>query len=64
MPMRTDRNETIDGVTSRSICGAIGERLRRNLRPDDSELPPSMQRLLLEMQQQESRERQQTSERA
>jgi hypothetical protein len=50
----TDRPEQIDAVTSQSICGAVGERLRRDFRPDLSDLPPSMIRLLDEMRRQES----------
>jgi len=30
----TDHSEQIDHKTSRSICDAIGERLKQNLRPD------------------------------
>jgi hypothetical protein len=35
MSSRTDDpSETIDRTTSRSICNAVGERLRRDLRPE------------------------------
>ncbi|MBU6461438.1 MAG: hypothetical protein KGK01_08485 [Bradyrhizobium sp.] len=35
MPNRINEiSETIDHATSRSICDAVGERLRQNLRPD------------------------------
>jgi hypothetical protein len=39
MNCRTDNSERIDRKTSRSICDAVGERLRQNLRPEKSELP-------------------------
>jgi hypothetical protein len=47
--------EEIDRPTSRSICRAIGERLRQNLRTDDSELPSSLRDLMEEMRRQERR---------
>ncbi|NVN86575.1 MAG: hypothetical protein HXX15_10860 [Rhodopseudomonas sp.] len=54
MQMRiTDDSETIDRATSRSICGAIGERLRLNMRPDGSELPSALRNLLDEMRRRE-----------
>src|SRR4051812_11798972 len=57
-PMTATANqisEEIDGPTSRSICRAIGERLRQNLRPQDSELPSSLRRLMDELRRQERR---------
>lgn len=45
--------ETIDETTSRSICRAIGERLRQNLAPQTAQLPASLQNLLDEMRHQE-----------
>src|SRR4051794_24082681 len=55
-PMTATANqisEEIDGPTSRSICRAIGERLRQNLRPQDSELPSGLRRLMDELRRQE-----------
>jgi hypothetical protein len=49
----TESEDTIDSKTSRSICGEIGERLRQNLRPEPSELPPSLRLLLDEMRRRE-----------
>jgi hypothetical protein len=43
---RTNSTETIDGKTSRSICNAVGERLQQSLRPDVSQLPDSLRRLV------------------
>jgi len=45
----TDDGEGIDRKTSRSICDAVGERLRQNLRPDSSRLSPHLERLLDEL---------------
>jgi hypothetical protein len=50
MPSRiTNRPELIDSVTSRSICSAVGERLRRDLGAELSEMPPALAGLLDEM---------------
>jgi len=43
----TDSSEEIDGMTSRSICDAVGQRLQRSLRPEASHLPRRL-RLLME----------------
>jgi len=43
-----DQREQIDHKTSRSICEAVGERLRQNLRPEPS-LPAHLQRLVDEL---------------
>jgi hypothetical protein len=40
--------EEIDHKTSRSICDAVGERLRQSLRPE-TELSPHLQRLVDEL---------------
>ena len=45
----TDNSEQIDRKTSRSICDAIGERLRQNLRPDSSRLSSHLQHLMDEL---------------
>ncbi|MDB5655193.1 MAG: hypothetical protein JWQ94_2806 [Tardiphaga sp.] len=49
----TDGDQSIDRQTSASICTAIGERLRRNLTVEDSQLPSHLQTLLDEMQRQD-----------
>jgi hypothetical protein len=49
----TDSEEHMDRVTGASICNAIGERLRQNLRPESSVLPSHLQDLLDEMQRQD-----------
>lgn len=45
--------ESIDRLTSASICTAIGERLRRNLSTENSQLPSHLQKLIDEMQRQD-----------
>ncbi|MDB5616419.1 hypothetical protein [Tardiphaga sp.] len=49
-----DDEPSIDRVTSASICTAIGQRLRRNLTLEATELPSHLQALLDEMQRQDS----------
>jgi len=44
-----DRYEQIDRATSTTICKAIGERLRQNLGPEPSSLPPYLKHLLDEL---------------
>jgi hypothetical protein len=44
-----DRYEQIDRATSTTICKAIGDRLRQNLVPEPSALPPQLQHLLDEL---------------
>ncbi len=41
-----DNEQAIDRTTSASICTAIGERLRRNLTSENTELPSHLQSLL------------------
>lgn len=41
--------ETIDGKTSRSIRDAIGERLRQNLRPEVTNMPDRIRKLIEEL---------------
>jgi hypothetical protein len=43
-----DQREQIDHKTSRSICEAVGERLRQNMPPEPS-LPSHLQRLVDEL---------------
>jgi hypothetical protein len=50
----TDRQEPIDALTSHSICRAIGDRLRQNLAPEASGLPPHLQQLLDQLRSRES----------
>jgi hypothetical protein len=50
----TDTSESIDRKTSRSICDAVGERLRQNLRPESSRLPPQLQKLMDRLHQREA----------
>ncbi|MBS0529044.1 MAG: hypothetical protein JSS22_06605 [Proteobacteria bacterium] len=47
MPDQIAENaDRIDAATGRSVCQAIGERLRTDTLPDESELPPRLQFLL------------------
>jgi hypothetical protein len=49
----TDASETIDRATSRSICNAIGERLRQSLSPEGLHPSPHLQRLIDELRKQD-----------
>jgi hypothetical protein len=49
--------EPLDHDTSRSICDAIGERLRRDLGPKSRTLPPRLQWLLDELRRQDIADR-------
>lgn len=49
----TEHNRRIDRATSASIRHAIGERLRQNMRTDDTSLPSHLQNLLDEMERQD-----------
>jgi hypothetical protein len=51
----TYRQEPIDALTSKSICRAIGDRLRQNLAPEPSGLPPHLQQLLDQLRSREGR---------
>ncbi len=53
MSLAPNNGKKIDSATSRSICGAIGERLRRNMVPAETELPAHMRDLLDEMERRE-----------
>jgi hypothetical protein len=60
MNSRTDDpSETIDRATSRSICDAVGERLRRDLRPEALQRSSHLDHLIDELRRrdQESRPR-------
>jgi hypothetical protein len=48
-----DGDEQLDRTTSAAICNAIGERLRRDIGPDDDALPSNLQMLLDQMRQQD-----------
>jgi hypothetical protein len=50
-----ESSEQIDGATSRSICRAVGERLRQDFRQENSELPSDLQQLMEELQRQDGR---------
>ena len=58
-PAMSDRinesSEQIDRATSRSICGAVGERLQQDLRPENCELPSHLRYLMDELQRQDRR---------
>ena len=41
-----ENSEQIDRKTSRSICDAVGERLRQNMLPEQSSLPSRLQQLI------------------
>jgi hypothetical protein len=45
----TDPSEAIDRVTSRSICDAVGERLRQSLRSEGLDPSPHLERLIAEL---------------
>jgi hypothetical protein len=45
----TDASEMIDRATSRSICDAIGERLRQSLNPQGLHASPRLQHLMDEL---------------
>jgi len=47
--------DRLDSVTSRSVCRAIGERLRASAMAGADDLPPQLQSLLAAMRQQEER---------
>jgi hypothetical protein len=54
MPDRiNESSEQIDRATSRSICRGVGERLRQDLRPENSELPSQLRCLMDELQRQD-----------
>jgi hypothetical protein len=60
MSSRTDDpSETIDRATSRSICDAVGERLRRDLHPEALQRSSRLDELIDELRRrdQESRPR-------
>ena len=48
-----DGEDHIDRATSAAICNAIGERLRRDIGPDDDALPSHLQMLIDQMRQQD-----------
>jgi hypothetical protein len=48
-----DNGEQMDYKTSRSICDAVGERLRQDLRPERSDLSPHLKELLNELRKRE-----------
>jgi hypothetical protein len=50
-----ESSEQIDRATSRSICRGVGERLRQDFRPENSELPTHLRHLMDELQRQDRR---------
>jgi len=48
-----ESSERIDGATSRSICRGVGERLRQDLRHENSELPSHLRYLMDELERQD-----------
>jgi hypothetical protein len=53
-----DTSEQIDRKTSRSICDAVGERLKQSFRPETSRLSPYLQHLMDELRRRDSEDRQ------
>jgi hypothetical protein len=53
----TDSSEGIDRKTSRSICDAVGERLRQDLRPESSRLSSYLEPLVDELRRREDQNR-------
>ena len=49
--------DAIDGKTSRSICDAVGERLRQSLRPEQLDPSSHLQHLLDELRRREAESR-------
>jgi hypothetical protein len=43
----------IDHQTTRSICHAVGERLRQNMHTDSAQLPPRLQALMDDLRRQD-----------
>jgi hypothetical protein len=46
----TEASEMIDQATSRSVCDAIGERLRQSLSSEASHPSPRLEQLMAELQ--------------
>jgi hypothetical protein len=57
----TETSEQIDGKTSRSICDAVGERLRQSLRPDSSRLSSHLEHLMDELRKRDGEDRPRSS---
>jgi hypothetical protein len=53
----TETSEQIDGKTSRSICDAVGERLRQNLRTDPLRPSSHLEHLMDELRKRDSEDR-------
>jgi hypothetical protein len=52
-----ERQQDIDGKTSRSICDAVGERLQQDLRPETSHLSSHLEHLMDELRQRDHEDR-------
>jgi hypothetical protein len=57
----TETSEQIDHKTSRSICDAVGERLRQNLRPDSLHLSTHLEHLMDELRKRDGEDRPRSS---
>jgi hypothetical protein len=53
----TDNSEQIDRKTSRSICDAVGERLRKDLPPESLHLSSNLQHLMDELRKRDGEDR-------
>jgi hypothetical protein len=53
----TDKREQIDRKTTRSICEAVGERLRQDLRPESQRPSSHLQHLMDELRRRDSEDR-------
>jgi hypothetical protein len=52
-----DNSEPIDRKTCRSICDAVGQRLRRDLRPESTRLSSHLQHLMDELRKRDQENR-------
>jgi hypothetical protein len=51
-----DPSDSIDHITSRSICDAVGERLRKNVKPEALEPSSHLQHLMDELRKRDEHE--------
>ena len=56
-----DDSEGIDGMTSRSICEAVAERLQQSLRPEPSRLSSHLEHLMGELRRRDEGDSRMTS---
>jgi hypothetical protein len=57
----TDNSEQIDRKTLRSICEAVGERLRESLRPESLRVSSHLEHLMDELRKRDGEGRQRSS---